>query len=86
MVPKATPTDKGRSLRSGRTLPDHGREDSPESDSAGGLSSEEEEEMSGLEAWDQESSTASSDISDWTAEARIDFSAPRRKQRKRRRK
>jgi hypothetical protein len=80
-------TIKGRALRSGRTLPGDypGSSESPEV-------VETSEEESGMEvggAWDVElesdDSTASSDISDWTAEAGINFRAPVRKQPRRRR-
>ena len=78
---------RGRALRSGRTLPGEfpGSSESPETESS--------EEESGMEVgggWDvdlesDEASTASSDISDWTAEAGINFRAPSRKRPKRRR-
>lgn len=78
-------TDRGRSLRSGRTLPDSGRVSHGDSDLPGGENSEEESMMDVEEVWGGESdSTASSDISDWTAEAGINFNAaPRRPSRKR---
>jgi len=48
---------------------------------------ESSEEESVMEVWEEEEpeSTASSDISDWTADAGIDFRAPRRKRLKKRR-
>lgn len=78
------PTGKGRSLRSGRTLPTS-REGSGESRSPFEVESSEEEESAGeTEAmWYLDTdSTGSSDISDWTAEAGIKFSSPRRKKRR----
>ena len=79
---------RGRALRSGRTLPGDllGSSESPEMMET---SEEEESGMEGGGAWDVElesdDSTASSDISDWTAEAGINFRAPIIKRPKRRR-
>ncbi len=84
--------DRGRSLRSGRTLPiDDGADpldiiDSVAIESSAGEEEEEEERYreSELErAWD-ESSVESSDISDWTEEAGIDISSILRKRTKKR--
>lgn len=90
MVGSTPSAIKGRALRSGRTL---GRESLGESVGSESLetavdSSEEESEMEVGGVWEAESdnnSTASSDISDWTAEAGINFRAPTRKSRRRRR-
>lgn len=74
---------KGRSLRSGRTLPnpdlpsrdDFAESESPEADSA-------DESVMEVVWEDDSDSTASSDISDWTAEAGIDLKKSLRKRRK----
>ncbi len=92
-VPVAAPSsNKGRSLRSGRTLPgEPGGVSDEESDMAEEESSEESVGGGGRGGggwvWGEDSydSTASSDISDWTAEAGINFSAPYHKRAKKRR-
>ena len=89
---------KGRSLRSGRTLlGEPGGVSDEETDTPGEESSEESlgrgGDGGGAWGWggdgeedeDSYGSTASSDISDWTAEAGINFSTPHLKRAKRRR-
>ena len=84
-------TDKGRALRSGRTLPEGGpREGSRDSESARLDSSEEEagDEASVMEVerpW-EDSNYDSSDISDWTQEAGIDINNILRRRTKKRKK
>ena len=85
MIDSTSSTVRGRSLRSGRTLPRPSQGGSSgESLSPGGVgSSDEESALEGMEVvWagdETDSSTASSDISDWTAEAGVNFTAPHRK-------
>lgn len=86
MVADSTPLAiRGRALRSGRTL---GCDSSSvTSESPETLESSEESGMEVEAVWDEESDndTGSSDISDWTAEAGINFRAPSRKTMKMRR-
>lgn len=87
MVVDITPSAiKGRALRSGRTL--GGDSPSMVSESPEILDSSEESGMELEGIWEADSDnddTGSSDISDWTAEAGINFKAPTRKTMKMRR-
>lgn len=85
---------KGRSLRSGRTLPDPEVPVvmEPAASKEGSCSSMSEMEEDEVEVDEEEEedvwdmlSTASSDISDWTTEVGISFISPSRKRTKRRR-
>ena len=85
------PDQRGRALRSGRTLQDAASDG--EGGERGGLEEEEEEseggetsvdsESDGPEAWGGDESTASSDISDWTTDVGLSMISPVRKRTKR---